>query len=72
MLDSQRDISEALKSTPVGEIWGVGRRLNRKLSMAGIRNALQLSYAPPQDIRKRFSIVLELSLIHISEPTRQP
>ena len=59
MLDSQKDINEALKSTPAGEIWGVGRRLNRKLAMAGIRNALQLSYAPPQDIRKRFSVVLE-------------
>ena len=59
VLDSQKDVNEALESTPIGEIWGVGRRLNRKLSMAGIRNALQLSYAPPQDIRKRFSIVLE-------------
>ena len=58
-LDNQKDINQALEATPVGEIWGVGRRLNRKLSMAGINNALQLSYAPPQDIRKRFSIVLE-------------
>ncbi len=59
VLDNQRDISEALESTPVGEIWGVGRRLNRKLSIAGIRNALQLSHAPPRDIKKRFSVVLE-------------
>ena len=59
VLDSQREIVEALKNTPVGEIWGVGRRLNRKLSMAGIENALQLSCTPPQDMRKRFSIVLE-------------
>ena len=59
VLDSQREIVEALKNTPVGEIWGVGRRLNRKLSMAGIENALQLSCMPPQDMRKRFSIVLE-------------
>ena len=59
VLDSQREIVEALKNTPVGEIWGVGRRLNRKLSMAGIENALQLSCTPPQDMKKRFSIVLE-------------
>ena len=59
VLDSQREIVEALKNTPVGEIWGVGKRLNRKLSMAGIKNALQLSCTPPQDMRKRFSIVLE-------------
>ena len=58
-LSNPKDIEEALKQTPVDEVWGVGRRLNKKLSMDGIRTALQLSRIRPKEIRKRFNVVLE-------------
>ena len=44
--------------TPVGEIWGVGRRTTKALNALGITTALQLRDADLQDIRRRFSIVL--------------
>jgi DNA polymerase V len=43
----------------VGEVWGVGRRISKKLNDMGIKTALQLAETPTPLIRKHFSIVLE-------------
>jgi DNA polymerase V len=44
--------------TPVDKVWGVGRKLTRKLNGLGIQTALDLCQSDIQDIRRRFSIVL--------------
>ena len=44
---------------PVEEVWGVGRRISKKLATMGIKNALQLAQANPTFIRKNFTVVLE-------------
>jgi len=44
---------------PVGEVWGVGRRISKQLNMLGIETALQLADSPSPLIRKHFSVVLE-------------
>ncbi|HCS6940502.1 TPA: DNA polymerase V subunit UmuC, partial [Escherichia coli] len=44
---------------PVEEVWGIGRRLGKKLQLMGINNALQLSELSPSFIRKQFSVVVE-------------
>ncbi|MFD3224535.1 Y-family DNA polymerase [Rahnella aceris] len=43
----------------VGEVWGVGRRISKKLNDMGIKTALQLAETPTPLIRKHFNIVLE-------------
>lgn len=48
-----------LSLQPVEEIWGVGRRISRKLGTLGITTALQLARANPTFIRKNFNVVLE-------------
>jgi DNA polymerase V len=48
-----------LENQPVEEIWGVGRRIGKRLNLMGIENALQLARAHPALIRKNFSVVLE-------------
>ena len=58
-LSDENRIREALKHTPVHKVWGVGRRLNDHLNAAGINTALELAELSPQNIRKKFSIVLE-------------
>ena len=58
-LSDEIKIKTALKHTPVGKVWGVGRRLNEHLNNAGINTALDLANISPQNIRKKFSIVLE-------------
>uniref|UniRef100_UPI00234C9364 translesion error-prone DNA polymerase V subunit UmuC n=1 Tax=Escherichia coli TaxID=562 RepID=UPI00234C9364 len=44
---------------PVGEVWGVGRRLTEKLNALRINTALQLAQANTAFIRKNFSVILE-------------
>jgi len=45
--------------TPVEEVWGVGRRLSKKLNAMGIDNTLKLADCDLWFIRKNFSVVLE-------------
>lgn len=48
-----------LSLQPVEELWGVGRRLSKKLNALGIVTALDLARTHPAFIRKNFSVVLE-------------
>ncbi|WP_312731620.1 Y-family DNA polymerase [Atlantibacter hermannii] len=48
-----------LSLQPVEELWGVGRRIAKKLNVLGIRTALKLARTHPAFIRKNFSVVLE-------------
>lgn len=50
---------QLLARQPVEEVWGVGRRLSKKLATMGITTALQLAQSNPTFIRKTFSVVLE-------------
>ncbi len=48
-----------LKIMPVSEVWGVGRKLSKRLNEIGIIIALDLANSPIKMIRKHFSVVLE-------------
>jgi DNA polymerase V len=43
----------------VGEVWGVGRKIDARLQGIGIRTVLELRNADPEYIRSHFSVVLE-------------
>ena len=51
--------STLFASLPVGEVWGVGRRISEKLGNLGIDTIEDLRCAEPEYIRQQFSIVLE-------------
>ncbi|WP_337014915.1 Y-family DNA polymerase [Leclercia sp. AS011] len=55
-VERQRKLMAAL---PVEEVWGVGRRLSKKLNALGINTALDLADSHIAVIRKHFSVVLE-------------
>ncbi|WP_370965072.1 Y-family DNA polymerase [Enterobacter wuhouensis] len=55
-LARQRKLMAAL---PVDEVWGIGRRISKKLDAMGIKTALDLADTPTSMIRKHFSVVLE-------------
>ncbi|WP_431022676.1 translesion error-prone DNA polymerase V subunit UmuC [Erwinia rhapontici] len=55
-VDRQRKL---LALVPVEEVWGVGRRISKKLNVMGIENALQLAESSLWVIRKNFNVVLE-------------
>ncbi|QXD01252.1 Y-family DNA polymerase [Klebsiella sp. PL-2018] len=54
-----RRTQKLLSLQPVEEIWGVGRKLSKKLHTMGIITALQLAQTHPAFVRKNFSVVLE-------------
>lgn len=55
-VDRQRKLMHLL---PIEEVWGVGRRIAKKLNAMGISTALQLADADLRFIRRHFSVVLE-------------
>ena len=54
--DRQRRL---LALVPVDDVWGVGKRLSKRLNALGITTALDLANASPRAIREQFSVVLE-------------
>lgn len=55
----QEDLTSLLQGIPVGEVWGVGRKISARLEEIGVTTALQLREADAENIRSRFSVVLE-------------
>ncbi len=54
-----------LKETPVGAVWGIGRRGSAKLEGLGIRTALDLSQAHSPWIRQQFTVVMERTALEL-------
>ena len=52
-------IDELLAATPVGDIWGIGRRIEEQLRASGITNAAELAKLDPTTARMHWSVVLE-------------
>ena len=53
------ECSALFASIPVGEIWGIGRRLSAQLVEEGIATVEALRTADPKGLRRRYSVVLE-------------
>ena len=49
---------DLLSEVPVGDVWGVGRRIAVRLMSIGIRDARALSEMEPHDVRRRFNVCL--------------
>lgn len=63
---------DTLKATQVGDLWGIGRKLNIRLTDIGIYNAYQFSKAEPNMIRQKFSIVLTKMQEELQGSSRLP
>lgn len=58
-ISSEYHRQQLLMQLPVGEVWGVGRRLSERLAAMGIATAWELSVAHLPTIRKAFGVTLE-------------
>jgi DNA polymerase V len=63
-------IMPALEGTPVGEVWGIGARLNHHLNRMGIKSAYDLAMSDPQVMRNKFSVVLERTIRELNGQSR--
>ena len=82
VIDSKNSAKEILKQMDVGDVWGIGRKISKRLNSQGIKNAFQLSTLSPKSVRREFSVVTErtvnelngmscLSWDEIREPKQQ-
>lgn len=53
------EVDLILASTAVGEVWGVGSRIGKQLTAAGVHTVLDLRSLDPAMVRNRWSVVLE-------------
>jgi DNA polymerase V len=58
-LDSSERTDLALKKLPVGEIWGIGRQISKKLESQGVTTAFDLKQVDPRCMRQQFTVVGE-------------
>ncbi|WP_342320796.1 translesion error-prone DNA polymerase V subunit UmuC [Kosakonia sp. BYX6] len=61
VVDLSRQVNQhkLMAALPVGDVWGIGRRLSKRLDAMGIDTVLKLAQSDLWFIRKNFSVVLE-------------
>lgn len=62
VIESEDARIKALKSTPLEDVWGIGRRLSPKLQLLGVKTAYDLSQMNLTVARNQFSINLERTI----------
>ena len=63
---TNQELNELLARLPVGEVWGVGRKLAPKLNAIGILTVLDLKQVDPQRIRQQFSVVMQKTVMELN------
>lgn len=56
---------ELLKATPVGQVWGIGKKLSERLQAVGINTAWQLRKSPESLIKRRFPITVQRTQLEL-------
>ena len=56
---TKEELDAVLAATPVGEVWGIGRRISAQLIEGGVTTVLDLVRADAATIRSKFSVVVE-------------
>ena len=56
---AKEELYQWMSETEVGEVWGVGRQIAKKLKAQGIHTVFDLLQAPPQTMRQQFGVVME-------------
>jgi DNA polymerase V len=64
-LTSQDAINDILARTPVGDVWGIGRRLNESLTARGVLTAADFAALSPSMVRKFYSITCVRTLLEL-------
>jgi DNA polymerase V len=59
VIETPQQRSDILKQLSVADVWGIGRRISKKLELMNIRTAFQLAAMPPMLARQQFNIDIE-------------
>ncbi|MBE9584607.1 Y-family DNA polymerase [Mucilaginibacter sp. JRF] len=66
IIDNDEKRIEALKSTEIKDLWGVGRRISARLNKFGIFTAYDLSLVDSDWAKKNFSVVLQRTVYELN------
>lgn len=58
-------VGQILGSVPIGDLWGVGRKTERKLVGLGVHTALDLQRSDPADMRRRFNVNMMRTVLEL-------
>ena len=62
---AQAQETDAMADLPVGDVWGIGRRLTAALEPLGITTATQLRDSDIRQLRERFNVVVERTVMEL-------
>ncbi|MBF0250746.1 MAG: Y-family DNA polymerase [Alphaproteobacteria bacterium] len=65
VLDTPAAVAAALALTPVGDVWGIGRRWSKRLEAMGIQTALEFSRQPEARVRKTMGVTGARTLLEL-------
>lgn len=58
VIDSEEKRIKALSLTDVADVWGIGRRLCRRMDSLGVKTALDFARLPEERVRKLFNVTV--------------
>ena len=59
---TQDTLDSLFSKIKVGEVWGVGRCIEKKLAKLGVNTVFDLKQSSPQALRKQFSVLMERTI----------
>jgi len=59
---TQGALDSLFSKIKVGEVWGVGRCIEKKLAKLGVNTVFDLKQSSPQALRKQFSVLMERTI----------
>ncbi len=62
VIDELTDWYPVFRKIPVDKVWGVGRRLSKRMNLMGIHTAKDLMTKPPRLMRQEFGITIERTI----------
>ena len=66
IIDNDEKRRKALALTPISDVWGIGRRLSRKLAPIGYDTALKFADIPRADIERTFGIATQRTWMELN------
>src|SRR5690606_40035919 len=67
LMDTDEKRIKALKWLNIEDVWGIGRRMSKRLKAKGVNKAIQFTELSDEYVRKEFSVVGLRSEEHTSE-----
>lgn len=57
LIDTEEKRLKALRWLNIEDVWGIGRRMSKKLKSKGVHKAIQFTELPDEYVRRQFSVV---------------